>query len=137
MFNTFEFVKTLIDWDKMVQYFGNEFNYVAERPYHDKKGKLPDGVVLTLKINKDDGDYGINKDTGKPKPTNRGQNIDVTILNGKISTDLEYDDKVSLVDFDQENSFAIGFDLMLRFKDYKKVQPVVAQPTKTTLTKGI
>ena len=34
---------------------------------------------------------------------------------------------MSLVDFDQEHSYAVGFDLLLRFKDIKKAQPVSAQ----------
>lgn len=113
----------------MQQNFGNVFGYVTERPYRDKKGILPDGVTVTLNIQKDDGDYGIDKNTGKPRSTNLGQNFDVTILNGKTSTDFKFGDKVSLVDFDQEHSYVMGFDLLLRFKDIKPAQTMSA-PTK-------
>lgn len=132
MKSSFVFMKTIIDWDKMVSFWGNEFYYVSETEYHDSKGKLPDGVVVTLRIIKDDGDYGVSKKTGKPFQNNLGQNFDVTILNGKTSTDFKYEDKVTLIGFDQENSYAVNFDLLLRFKDIKKVQPV-AQP----LMKGV
>ena len=131
MINTFVYVQTLIDWAKMEQNFGNVFSYVTERPFHDKKGILPDGVTVTLNIIKDDGDYGIDKKTGKPRSTNLGQNFDVTILNGKTSTDFEFEDKVSLVDFDQEHSYVMGFDLLLKFKDIKKAQAMPAQQSKS------
>lgn len=137
MINTFVYVQTIIDWTKMEQNFGNVFGYVNERPYRDKKGVLPDGVTVTLNIIKDDGDYGIDKNTGKPRSTNRGQNFDVTILNGKTSTDFQFGDKVSLVGFDPEHSYAVGFDLLLRFKDIKKAQPMTAQPARQPLTKGV
>lgn len=136
MINTFVFVETLINWSLMEQYFGNVFTYITERPYHDKKGILPDGVIVTLNIIKDDGDYGIDKKTGKQRSTNLGQNFDVTILNGKTSTDFQFGDKVSLVDFDQEHSYSMNFDLLLRFKDIKKAQSMTVPQSRHSLTKG-
>lgn len=136
MLNTYVYVQTLIDWAKMEKNFGNVFGYVTERPYRDKKGILPDGVTVTLNIIKDNGDYGIDKNTGKPRRTNLGQNFDVTILNGKTNTDFQFGDKVSLVDFDQEHSYAMGFDLLLRFGDIKKAQPMPVQQARP-LTKGV
>ena len=35
---------------------------------------------------------------------------------------LQKGDYVALKDFDEEHSFAIGFGLILRFKNYKKLQ---------------
>lgn len=129
MLNTYQFIRTIIDWETMEKNFGGVFAYVSEEEYHDKKGKLSDGVTVTLRILRDDGDYGINPKTGKKRRTNLGQNFNVTILNGKTETSFQYDDKVKLIDFDQEHSYAIDFDLLLRFKDIQKVQPTSTQPT--------
>lgn len=131
------YTKNVILWDEMVNNFGNVFRYISETPYHDKKGKLPDGVVLTLNILQDKGDYGINKDTGRPNPTNLGQNFQAIVLNGKKYTDLNNGDLVTLVDFDEENSYYYNYSLSLKFKDVKKVsQSTTPQQPRTTLNKG-
>lgn len=118
--NTWFFTKTIINWDAIAKATHNQYRVVSVRPYVDKKGKLPEGLSLSLMVLKDDFDYGADKN-GKPRENNELHNFDVTILNRKH--DIKKGDIVQLLDFDSENSFAIGFDLLLRFKDIKVLQP--------------
>ncbi len=119
LINTWVFTRTLIEWEKIEQATGNQYRVVSVRPYTDKKGKLQDGISLTLMVLKDDFDYGVDKQ-GNKRESNLFQNFDVTILNRNHS--VKKGDIVSLVDFDSENSFAIGFDLLLRFKELKVIK---------------
>lgn len=116
--NTHEFTETVIRADKLLECTGNEYKVVSARPYVDKKGVLPDGYTLTLKILHDTLDYGFDKE-GKQRENNEEQNFDVTVLSRH--TPLHKGDYVALKDFDEEHSFAIGFDLILRFRDYEKL----------------
>lgn len=63
--NSWNFTKTVIDWDKFAQATHNQYRVVSSRPYKDKKGNLPDGISLTLQVIKDDFDYGVDKE-GNP-----------------------------------------------------------------------
>lgn len=121
MINTYVFTETRVNGEKFLEWTKNRFEYITQRPFKDKKGKTGDGVTLTLRILQDTGDYGVDKNTGKQRPTNRGQNFEATILNGKTELPLEFGDIVCLEGFDVENSYAIGFDLLMRFHDVKRV----------------
>lgn len=121
MINAWFYTESKVKGDEFLRNTGNRYELVAQRPYTDKKGKLPNGIVGTFHILEDSGDYGIDKNTGKPRSTNKGQNFDATILCGTQYVDIEQGTLVSLEGFDAENSFAIGFDLLLRFKGIRKV----------------
>lgn len=121
MINTWKYVEQKVNGELFLKNTCNRFEFVAQRPYHDKRGVLPDGVVLTLRILEDSGDYGTDKTTGRPRPTNRGQNFDATVLNGKTELPLEFGDVVALDQFDAENSYAMGFDLLMRFRGVKRL----------------
>ena len=69
---------------------------------------------------KDDMDYGIDK-SGNPRENNVYQNFDVTILNR--NHEVKKGDYVRLLDFDEEHSYVLGFDLLLRFQDCEVLQP--------------
>lgn len=125
LINTWYFTKTLIDWSAIEKATHNQYRVVSIRPYLDKKGKLPEGLALTLMVLKDDFDYGLDKN-GQPRENNLYQNFDVTVLNRKHN--IKKGDTVQLLDFDSEHSFAIGFDLLLRFKDVKVLQPQGVKP---------
>ena len=116
--NIFIFIKTVILSDVFLKGTGNRYKVVSVRPYSDKKGVLPDGYALTLKVLSDNIDYGHDKD-GNPRENNVDQNFDVTVL--AKHTPLQKGDYVALKDFDEEHSYAIGFDLILRFKNYEKL----------------
>lgn len=119
LINTWFFTKTVIDWETIEKATHNQYRVVSIRPYHDKKGKLPDGITLTLMVLKDDFDYGVDKN-GKKRDNNTYQNFDATVLNRKHSP--KKGDIVRLLGFNPENSFAINFDLLLRFDDLAIIQ---------------
>lgn len=121
MINTFIYTKPQVLGELFLENTNNIFEYICHRPYHDKRGQLPDGVVVTLHILEDHGNYGVDKASGKPRLTNRGQNFNATIL-GVTELDFEQGDHVRLLDFDEENSFAINFDIIMRFRG---IEPAV------------
>lgn len=119
LINSWFFTKLIIDWDLIAKATKNQYRTVSVRPYKDKKGILPDGYTLTLTVLKDDFDYGVDKE-GKPRENNLYQNFDVTILNR--NRDIKKGDIVRLLDFDSDNSYAINFDMHLRFHDCEILQ---------------
>lgn len=119
--NTWFYTKTIIDWKKLEASTGNKFRVVTSRPYTDKKNKLSNGYTITLMVLEDSADYGIDKKTGLQRDNNQLQNFDVTILSDSKPAPKK-GDYISLSDFDSENSFAIGFDLILRFRDFQKLK---------------
>lgn len=122
--NSWVFKRTIIDINKFLTATGNQFKVISSKPYSDKKGKLEDGFTYTLTILKDDLDYGCDKN-GEHRDNNVGQNFDVTILNRNrraVKGDI-----IRLKDFDEENSFALDFSFILRFKDYELLKPVASR----------
>lgn len=118
--NAFMFTHTVIDADKFLEATHNQYKVVSVRPYTDKKGILPEGFNLTLMVVKDELDYGVDKN-GIPRENNELHNFDVTVLNR--AKPIKKGDMIRLVNFDEEHSYAIGFDLLMRFKDYEVLQP--------------
>ena len=120
--NIWFFIKTIIDWAAIEAATRNQYRIVGIRPYSDKKGKLPDGFSMTLQVMYDDFDYGIDKN-GNPRENNVFQNFDVTVLSRQGLEKAKKGDIIQLFDFDSENSYAINFDMILRFKSAKILQP--------------
>lgn len=123
--NTWFFTRTVIDWDKIAKATRNRFSVVSVREYADKKGKLPNGYMLTIKVLHDDFDYGTDKN-GNPRENNVDQNFEVYVLTRKHH--IKKGDIIRLLDFDAENSHSINFELILRFRDCE-VLPKPARPT--------
>ena len=121
--NAFMFTNTVIDADKFLNATHNRYRVVSVRPYVDKKGVLPEGFNLTLQVLKDDMDYGIDKD-GKVRENNLYQNFDVTVLSRLVEP--KKGDMIKLSGFDSENSYVIGFDLLMRFRNIE----VIPSPNK-------
>ena len=121
--NAFMFTNTVIDADKFLNATHNRYRVVSVRPYVDKKGVLPEGFNLTLQVLKDDMDYGIDKD-GKVRENNLYQNFDVTVLSRQVEP--KKGDMIKLSGFDSENSYVIGFDLLMRFRHIE----VIPSPNK-------
>ena len=120
LINTWCFTRTIILWDVLAEATHNKYRVVSVRKYTDKKERLPDGYTLTLMVLKDDYEYGVDKN-GEPRETNLYQSFDVTVLNR--NKEVQKGDIVELVDFDSQNSYAIGFDLLLRFNDMNVIKP--------------
>lgn len=118
--NTWFFTKTIIDWDTFAKATHNQYRVVSVRPYVDKKGILPDGLSITVQVLRDDYAYGVDKQ-GIPRENNELQTFDATVLNRNHN--IKKGDYIALLEFDQEHSYAIGFDLLLRFKNLQVLQP--------------
>lgn len=121
--NTFALTKTTFENDIFLKNTGNVFKYVSQRPYLDKNGRCGvQGTTLTLMVIHDDTDYGYDKETGEVRDNNVFETFDVTILNGKTHENLNKGDNITLLDYDAEHSYVIGFDLILRYKSYELVE---------------
>lgn len=119
--NAWVFTETKFKADEFLKNTHNMYKVVSQRPYVSKKNPDEKGISLTLLIVQDDTDYGVDKKTGLKRDNNTLNTFDVTVLNGKDRIDAQKGDFVSLISFDQERSFVIGFDLILRFKDVEKI----------------
>lgn len=121
MINTYKFYKKIVLGELFLKNTGNRYRFVNQKTYK-KDGEIK-GVKLTLRILKDDTDYGVEED-GSPRGNNIGENFEVTILNGKPKADLEKEDVVALIGFREDDSFVFddGFKLLMRFDDYKKIE---------------
>lgn len=116
LINTWKFTNTIIDWDLMKKGMGNEFKVVSVRDYTDKKGVLNSGYTLTLLVLEDCIDYGFDKE-GNIRENNQYQTFQVTVLNRDVKP--KKGDIIELLNFDSNNSFVIGFDLLLRFSNIR------------------
>lgn len=121
--NSWKYTQTVFDAEAFLKATRNEFQFVSGRLYESKKNPEDKGVTLTLLITHDDMDYGIDK-SGHKRDNNVLNTFDVTILNGHSEMPFKKGDKVSLVGFIPEKSYVMGFDLLLRFRDVKKVGDV-------------
>lgn len=121
LINSWVYTNTIFNVEKFLKATHNEYQFVAQKSFQSKKNLEERGVVVTLLVIHDDEDYGVDKKTGMKRDTNVLNSFDVTILNGKDSLSMKKGEKVTLVDFIEDKSFVIGFDLMLRFRDIKKI----------------
>lgn len=123
MKNINKFVKTVIDMDTFLKNTGNKYKVVSQNPFMDNSGKAGSkGTTFTLLILEDSTDYGIDKRTGIQKDNNVFETFDVTILDGTTRhITLKKGDLVSLEGFIPELSYAIDFNLILRFRTIRKI----------------
>lgn len=125
MNNQTKFTETLIKADELAKVTGNKYRVLSTRPY-EGKNDLPNGITMELLIMEDHapaGYYGMKKD-GSPREGVIYQNLTVTIANGekdKMMKEIHAGDMISLHDFDQEHSYLINHDLILRYRAYKKI----------------
>ena len=119
--NAWVYTHTSFDAEAFLKATGNSFQFVSAKPYQPKQNPDDKGSILTLLITRDDMDYGVDKKTGRKRDNNVLNTFDVTILNGKSEVPFKKGEKVSLAGFIPEKSFVIGFDVLLRFRDVKKV----------------
>lgn len=125
--NAFMFTKTSFLDDKFKKATHNQYVCVTCKPYQHKEGKVPNGYRLTVRVIKDDLDYGVDKN-GNPRYNNEGQNFDVTVLSEDVKP--QRGDIVALGELDEENTYVMGFDLVLRYKSCKILKAANQQQTK-------
>lgn len=119
--NAWVFTETNFKVDEFLNNTHNLYRLVAQRPYTSKNDPSESGITLTLLITKDDTDYGIDKKSGLARDNNTLNTFDVTVLNNKVSIDVQKGEYVSLINYIPEKSFVIGFDLILRFEEVEKI----------------
>jgi hypothetical protein len=129
--NGYKFVKTRVDWQLLSDVTDNQYEVVGSRKWIDSKGVLPDGYTLTLKILVDNYNYGLDKD-GEPIDNNVGQNFDVTILSRDVKP--KKGDIVALLNYDEDNSYVIKYDWLLRFKGVKVLRAASANTSASIST---
>ena len=123
MKNSWKFTKTVVLGNEFTEATGNKYMVVSQTPFLDKSGKIGiKGTTLSLMIMEDHTDYGIDKITGEPRDNNQFETFDVTILNGETHLPLVKGDYISLQDFDEENSYSMNYNIVMRFLDYKKIE---------------
>jgi len=112
-----KYQKTQILMEQFLKDTGNEYRVVSQRPYTDRKGRLDDGVLLTLQITKDTGEYQNENEDDMIF-----QNFDVTVLCGKHHAGIKKGDMVSLHGFRDDVSYYIDFNYILRFDNVRKIE---------------
>lgn len=120
LINSWVFTRTIIQWEKIEAATHNQYRVVTSRPYKGNEAKgLPAGLNVTLQVLVDDFDYGVDK-LGIERENNVFATFDATIL-GYTGT-VKKGDLVSLHDFDENNSFVLDYNMILRFRDMKVLQ---------------
>ena len=115
----YQYTQTLFDDEKFKQTTENVYKVQDVQPYNDKKGKLPDGVKLTLTILKDHLPHKESEVDGFETMDNVGTNFDVTVLSRDVIP--KRGQFVRLGEIDQDNTFIIKFDFILRYKSIQVV----------------
>jgi len=110
-----KYQETRVLGDQFIADTGNEYRVVTQRPYKDKKNRLPDGILLTLQITKDLNQYQNGEDD-----MTLGT-FDAYVLCGTHDMGLKKGDLVSLHDFREDVSYYIDFNYILRFGGVKKI----------------
>lgn len=118
--NSWVYTQTIFNAEDFLKATGNVYQFVSQKPFQSKKHPEDKGITATLLITHDDKDYGTDKN-GRKRENNVLNTFEVTVLNGKTEIPLQKGEKVSLVGFLPEKSYVIGFDVLLRFGDIKKV----------------
>jgi len=120
LLNPWFYTKQVIDADKLLKATRNVYQVVSQKPYQSKKNPEDRGATITLLVLHDDTDYGTDKN-GRKRDNNVLNTFDVTVLGGETVLPIKKGEKVSLGRFLPDKSYAIGFDLLLRFADVRKV----------------
>jgi len=107
--------QTVVLGEQFLKDTGNVYRVVSKRPYTDKKGILPNGVILTLQITKDHAVYEDSEDNMIL------ETFDATVLTGSHDVGLIKGDFCELEDFKKEVSFYFNFTYLLRFGGVKKL----------------
>ena len=124
--NTWLYTKTVVLGEKILADFENQFKVLGKRPYSDSKGRYPDGYRLNLKVLKDNGDPGVDKN-GIPRMTNVEQTFDVIVLDKTGCAEIFPGDYIALDGFNEQASYVINFNLGI-FSDGAHVLKKASSP---------
>ena len=132
MLNVTPYIHTVIDWDSMARDWGGSFTFVSQSPYRGKpEAGLAAGATVTLQINNDTHDHGVDK-SGRKRDNNALETFMATVIGCNYPLPFVKGDKVTLGGFRPDASYYINYSLILRFSSIEKVQ----QPAPGTGPKG-
>lgn len=114
------YTRTQVLVDQFLKDTENIYEFVSQRPYAGKPGKLPEGVILTLKIIKDNHDHGVDPATGLQRENNEEENFEAYVCCGQKHLSLMKKDLVKLVNPIQEHCWYINYSPILRFESVEK-----------------
>lgn len=112
--NTWLYTKAVVLGEKILADFENQFKVLDRRPYSDSRGRYPDGYRLNLKVLKDNGDLGVDKN-GIPRMTNVEQTFDVIVLDKAGCAGIVPGDYIAIDGLNEQASYVINFDLGIFF----------------------
>ena len=132
MLNVTPYIHTVIDWDSMARDWGGSFTFVSQSPYRGKpEAGLAAGATVTLQINNDTHDHGVDK-SGRKRDNNALETFMATVIGCNYPLPFVKGDKVTLGGFRPDASYYINYSLILRFSSTEKAQ----QPAPGTGPKG-
>ena len=122
MLNASPYVRTTINWEAMNRDWGGSFTFVNQAPYKGKpEAGLAPGATVTLQINQDTHDHGIDK-SGRKRNNNALETFAATVVGCTYPLPFQKGDKVKLDGFLPDASYYINYSLILRFSSIEKVQ---------------
>ena len=122
MLNVTPYIHTVIDWDSMARDWGGSFTFVSQSPYRVKpEAGLAAGATVTLQINNDTHDHGVDK-SGRKRDNNALETFMATVIGCNYPLPFVKGDKVTLGGFRPDASYYINYSLILRFSSIEKAQ---------------
>ena len=122
MLNVTPYIHTVIDWDSMARDWGGSFIFVSQSPYRGKpEAGLAAGATVTLQINNDTHDRGVDK-SGRKRDNNALETFMATVIGCNYPLPFVKGDKVTLGGFRPDASYYINYSLILRFSSIEKAQ---------------
>lgn len=122
MLNVTPYIHTVIDWDSMARDWGGSFTFVSQSPYRCKpEAGLAAGATVTLQINNDTHDHGVDK-SGRKRDNNALETFMATVIGCNYPLPFVKGDKVTLGGFRPDASYYINYSLILRFSSIEKAQ---------------
>lgn len=115
--NLWKYSETRFLYEIFLKHTGNEFKVVTANSFHKEGTGTGIGAeLLILKDNAPEGFYGEARDDISLNT------FKVTILNGRPDDIPRKGENIKLIGFIEELSFVIGFDAILRFEDFERIE---------------
>lgn len=110
-----KYQKTTVKGEEFIKDTENQYRIVNQRPYTDSKGRLDNGIVMTLQILSDKNQYPNGEDNMVL------DTFQVYVICGTHDLGFKKGDYISLNGFMEEHSYYINYNFILRFKGAEKI----------------
>ncbi|CAI2637956.1 hypothetical protein AKUH3B203J_11810 [Apilactobacillus kunkeei] len=119
--NAWIYTRTTFNDNLFKENTNNQFIFVSQRPYANKKDASETGTTLTLQVVIDKGKYGVDKKTNLERDNNVYNTFDVTILNNRQHIEAKKGDTIRLGELIQDKTYVFDFNLILRYKSVQVI----------------